>query len=188
MYSKVNRTSWMIYMVFGNSKYNRSSWKSKQKMHCFMHLCNKELHIVIMLYKCSLLLFSKSENYLLFNYDCTSYVLLGFRNTKINSLLKMFKIIQLILDNVKLHRIWKMLFLAKKERIFKKLCIYQKIFWIIFFSVPVVQTSMNLQQQMLAQQQGQQGSGFGLPTSVEQMTAQATSVSDSVSFLSYYFS
>ena len=58
----------------------------------------------------------------------------------------------------------------------------------LFFSVPVVQTSMNLQQQMLAQQQGQQGSGFGLPTSVEQMTAQATSVSDSVSFLSYYFS
>ena len=57
----------------------------------------------------------------------------------------------------------------------------------LFFSVPVVQTSMNLQQQMLAQQQGQQGSGFGLPTSVEQMTAQATSVSDSVSFLSYYF-
>jgi len=42
--------------------------------------------------------------------------------------------------------------------------------------VPVVQTSMNLQQQMLAQQQGQQGSGFGLPTSVEQMTAQATSL------------
>ena len=110
MYSKVNRTSWMIYMVFGNSKYNRSSWKSKQKMHCLMHLCNKELHIVIMLYKCSLLLFSKSENYLLINYDCTSYVLLGFRNTKINSLLKTFKIIQLILDNVKLHRIWKMLF------------------------------------------------------------------------------
>ena len=62
-------------------------------------ICAIKNYILLSCYTNVAYYFSVSQKitYFNINYDCTSYVLLGFRNTKSNSLLKMFKIIQLIL-------------------------------------------------------------------------------------------